>query len=94
MWRYNRELAEGAVHSGAVDLVGFGQLFMTNPDLVERFKNDWPLAGPLAYEFFYDADKGAEGYTEFLPYDPKSEERVDEKQKEQSKSGGRVASAS
>jgi N-ethylmaleimide reductase len=33
---YTRDSADGAIRSGAADLVAFGRLFITNPDLVER----------------------------------------------------------
>ncbi|KAE9146632.1 hypothetical protein PF006_g8606 [Phytophthora fragariae] len=44
---YMRDIAEGVVRSGGVDLVGFGRLYITNPDLVERFQDDWPYADAL-----------------------------------------------
>jgi N-ethylmaleimide reductase len=40
---YDKESAEAAIESGLTDLVAFGRPFI-NPDLVERFKNDWPLS--------------------------------------------------
>ncbi|RLN70981.1 hypothetical protein BBJ29_008158, partial [Phytophthora kernoviae] len=37
---YTRDTAEGVLQSGAADLVGFVRLFLSNPDLTERFQND------------------------------------------------------
>ena len=46
-----------------MDLISFGRPFLSNPDLVERFENGWPL-NPLAEtEVWYSFD--AEGYTDF-----------------------------
>ena len=65
---YTKEIAEGAIRSGAADLIAFGRSYMTNPDLVERFTNNWPLAGPPPYEVWYGGD--AKGYTDYPTYTP------------------------
>jgi N-ethylmaleimide reductase len=44
---------------------GFGTLFISNPDLVERFKNGWPLNAPDP-KTFYGGD--AKGYTDDPTY--------------------------
>uniref|UniRef100_M4B3J7 NADH:flavin oxidoreductase/NADH oxidase N-terminal domain-containing protein n=1 Tax=Hyaloperonospora arabidopsidis (strain Emoy2) TaxID=559515 RepID=M4B3J7_HYAAE len=77
---YTRDQAEGVLHAGAADLVGFSRAFLVNPDLPARFRNDWPLAEPLAYEFYWDAKKGLEGYNSFPPYEPVPVESGDEKE--------------
>ncbi|KAF1777730.1 Cyclic nucleotide-binding-like [Phytophthora cactorum] len=43
---YTRDTAEGVLLSGAADLVSFGRPFISNPDLAERFLNDWALNEP------------------------------------------------
>ncbi|GMF22175.1 unnamed protein product [Phytophthora lilii] len=65
---YTRDVAEGAIRSGAADLVGFARLFISNPDLAERFQNDWPLNPLPDHAFFWDASKGDEGYNTFHHY--------------------------
>ncbi|KAF1314538.1 12-oxophytodienoate reductase, partial [Globisporangium splendens] len=67
---YTRGIAEGAIRSGAADLVGFGRLFISNPDLVERFQNDWPLNTPVDTKYYWDGTKGAEGYILPPAYSP------------------------
>lgn len=52
----NRWIAEGAA-----DAVAFGALYISNPDLVERFRSGAPLAAPNP-KYFYQG--GAKGYTE------------------------------
>ena len=63
---YTQEQAETALSSKVADLIAFGRDFISNPDLVERFTNGWPL-NPLAevgvwYSF------GPEGYIDFPTY--------------------------
>jgi N-ethylmaleimide reductase len=63
---YTQETAEAAVRSGLADLIAFGRPFLSNPDLVERFANGWPL-NPLAdMKLWYSFD--AAGYTDFPRY--------------------------
>ncbi|GAB9477519.1 Retroelement pol polyprotein, partial [Globisporangium polare] len=67
---YTRDTAEGVVRSGAADFVGFGRLYMSNPDLAERFENDWPLNEAIEYKHWWDASMGPEGYNTFPTYEP------------------------
>lgn len=64
---YTQVKAETALRGGAADLVAFGRPFITNPDLVERFANDWPLAPMAGTNVWYSS--GSEGYTDFPRYD-------------------------
>ena len=41
---YTKELAGERIASGDADLIAFGRPFITNPDLVERFEKNLPLA--------------------------------------------------
>ncbi|TMW68943.1 hypothetical protein Poli38472_001099 [Pythium oligandrum] len=66
---YTRDIAEGALRSGAADAIGFARLFITNPDLVERFQNDWPLAPGTEYGNLWNPFKGVEGYNTFPKYE-------------------------
>ena len=40
--RYDLSRANSMLATGLVDMIGFGRLYIANPDLVERFKNDGP----------------------------------------------------
>ncbi len=64
---YDAETAEAAISGGHADMIAFGRPFLSNPDLVERFANDWEL-NPPADEKTWSAP-GAEGYTDF-PFHP------------------------
>jgi len=59
---YDRESAAKAVESGYADAVAFGKLFLANPDLVQRFKDDAPLNEPDKTTFY---GGGAKGYTDY-----------------------------
>jgi N-ethylmaleimide reductase len=59
---YTRESAEEALESGLADLVAFGRLYVSNPDLVERFREDTELNEPDPSTFY---GGGAEGYTDY-----------------------------
>lgn len=58
---YDKVLAERALAEGA-DLVAFGKLFISNPDLVQRLRNDAPLNPPDKTTFY---GGGAHGYTDY-----------------------------
>jgi 2,4-dienoyl-CoA reductase-like NADH-dependent reductase (Old Yellow Enzyme family) len=60
-----QETAEELVNSGVADLAGFGRPFISNPDLVERFRNGWPLT-PFDPAVFYGG--GDEGYIDYPSY--------------------------
>ena len=59
---YDRDKAMTAVESGHAGLVSFGQLYIANPDLVERFAQHAPLNAPDATQF-YGGDH--RGYTDY-----------------------------
>lgn len=63
---YNKEKAEADIESGLGDIVAFGRLFINNPDLTERFKNNWDLSKDLNSDSFYSADE--KGYTDYPFY--------------------------
>jgi N-ethylmaleimide reductase len=63
---YDKERAENDIASGLGDLIAFGRPFINNPDLVDRFKNNWPLSTDLKMDLFYTADE--KGYTDYPPY--------------------------
>ena len=64
---YTQETAEKAIAEGHADLIAFGRPFISNPDLVERFKNGWPLAEQAPMSDWY-SPIGKKGYTDFRSY--------------------------
>ena len=61
---YTQEAAEEAIAEGYADLISFGRPFISNPDLVQRFQNGWPLAELAEISDWY-SPAGAKGYTDF-----------------------------
>jgi N-ethylmaleimide reductase len=59
---YGRDSGAQALASGTADLVAFGQPYIANPDLVERFVRSAPLNAPDPATF-YGGD--AKGYTDY-----------------------------
>jgi N-ethylmaleimide reductase len=62
---YTQGTAEAVLQSRHADLISFGRPFISNPDLVERFANGWPLTPPADPEVWYSFDLGKVGYTDF-----------------------------
>lgn len=60
---YTREDAETRLGAGEADLAAFGRPFISNPDLVERFRNGWPLTPFEDMSLWYAP--GPEGYTDY-----------------------------
>lgn len=59
---WNKISAEEALASGRADLVALGRAFLSNPDLVERFRRDAPLNSPDPTTFY---TPGEHGYTDY-----------------------------
>ncbi len=59
---YDLDSAQAAIASGEADAVGFGKLFISNPDLVERLRTGAPL-NAWNFETFYTP--GPEGYVDY-----------------------------
>jgi N-ethylmaleimide reductase len=57
--------AEEILQTGLVDLVAFGKLYISNPDLVERIKSDLPLADWDEETFYHGGNKGYIDYPDF-----------------------------
>jgi len=67
---YDQETTEAAIARGAADLIAIGRPFISNPDLVERYRNHWPLAGDGDPATWYSGSHAAEGYTDYPSYSP------------------------
>jgi N-ethylmaleimide reductase len=65
---YTKETAEERIAEGNADIIAFGRPYITNPDLPERFRNNWPLNSAEDMSRWYTP--GPEGYTDYAPYKP------------------------
>ncbi|WP_370263258.1 alkene reductase [Limnobacter sp.] len=59
---YTREMAIEAVQEKRADAVSFGRLYIANPDLVERLKQNAPMNEPDPNTFYVPGEKG---YTDY-----------------------------
>lgn len=62
---YTKDKASTAVSENKADAVSFGKLFISNPDLVYRFKNNLPLSQWNRKTYYTD---GPIGYTDYPNY--------------------------
>jgi len=62
---YSPESAEKIVKENLADIVSFGKSYISNPDLVNRIKNNWPLAKWNKETFYSD---GPTGYIDYPFY--------------------------
>jgi N-ethylmaleimide reductase len=62
---YDRERGNAVIRNGHADLVAYGALYIANPDLVERFRMDAPLAQADQNTFYQG---GAKGYVDYPAY--------------------------
>ncbi|OBR46984.1 alkene reductase, partial [Paraburkholderia tropica] len=61
---FTGESAEQIIADGHADMVAFGRMFISNPDLPHRLRNGSPLT-PYDRSTFYGGD--ARGYTDYAP---------------------------
>ncbi|SCX24330.1 N-ethylmaleimide reductase [Nitrosomonas eutropha] len=59
---YDPALARQAIETGLADLISFGRLFISNPDLVERLRKNSPLTTPDTSTFYGGNEHG---YTDY-----------------------------
>jgi N-ethylmaleimide reductase len=57
--------ANETISKGLINAVAFGKDFISNPDLVERIKNNYPLVPSDASTYY---TPGAKGYTDYPVY--------------------------
>ncbi|MEN8140688.1 MAG: alkene reductase [Thermodesulfobacteriota bacterium] len=63
---YSKEDAEERIRTGLADIAAFGRPYISNPDLVERLQNGWPLAPYDDMSLWYTPE--AKGYTDYQAY--------------------------
>jgi N-ethylmaleimide reductase len=59
---FTLESGNQALAEGWADAIAFGELFLANPDLPERFRANAQLNEPIESTFY---SKGSEGYTDY-----------------------------
>ncbi|MEM6568911.1 MAG: alkene reductase [Planctomycetota bacterium] len=66
---YDRDTANAAIERGAADMIAIGRPFIANPDLIERYRNDWPLADSDPAKWYAGGDAEA-GYSDYPAHEP------------------------
>ncbi|KAK2595025.1 hypothetical protein QQS21_007279 [Conoideocrella luteorostrata] len=65
---FNDTNSWGLIESGQYDALLYGRYFISNPDLVERLRNGWPLADYDRCRFYGPFDDPAFRYTDYPVY--------------------------
>lgn len=60
---YTQASAEAVIRAGDANMVAFGRPYLSNPDLVERFANGWPLSEPADPAVWFSFNP--QGYADF-----------------------------
>ena len=63
---FTGEAAEAAIAEGHADIIAFGRIFISNPDLPSRLQHGYPLT-PYNRATFYAGEE--KGYTDYPVYD-------------------------
>lgn len=59
---FTRQTAAEAINAGGADMIGFGQAYISNPDLAERYREGLAITRPDIATYY---TQGAEGYTDY-----------------------------
>ncbi|MFZ3148837.1 MAG: alkene reductase [Methanothrix sp.] len=59
---YDAEKGNAAIQKSEADLISYGSLFLSNPDLPERFKRNYPLNTPDITTFYAGEERGYVDY--------------------------------
>ncbi len=70
---FTRQSAARAINEGHADMIGFGQAYISNPDLAERYRNGWDITRPDISTYY---TQGAEGYTDYPVYAETTPDRL------------------
>ena len=62
---YDRATAIDALRTGRADVIAFARHYIANPDLVDRLREDWPLATGNRKTYYGGSDAG---YTDYPSY--------------------------
>ncbi|MET0732722.1 MAG: alkene reductase [Casimicrobiaceae bacterium] len=66
---YTGHNGQAVLDAGRADLIAIGRPFISNPDLVKRLRNGWPLASPERATFY---DGGRHGYIDYPTFETSS----------------------
>lgn len=70
---FTRQSAAAAINSGGADMIAFGQAYISNPDLAERYRDGLDITRPDISTYY---TQGAEGYTDYPAHAETSLDRL------------------
>ena len=70
---YTRQSAAAAINAGGADMIAFGQAYISNPDLAERYRHGQDITRPDIATYY---TQGAEGYTDYSVFADTAPERL------------------
>ncbi len=62
---FDKASGDDAISSQLLDLIAIGRPFISNPDLVERLTNEWPVAPPDREAFYGGTESGYVDYPRY-----------------------------
>ena len=65
---FTQSLAQSELEKGDLDLIAFGMPYISNPDLVERMQQGWPLADSDRATYYGVTGALSQGYTDYPTY--------------------------
>ena len=74
---YTRQSAAAAINGGQADMIGFGQAFISNPDLAARYRCGQDLTRPDISTYYTQGQEGYTDYPVFADTDPARLQPVD-----------------
>ncbi|WP_267127957.1 alkene reductase [Sphingopyxis fribergensis] len=75
---FNRASAISAIEKSGADMVAFGQAFIANPDLVERYRNGWTVNRPHVATYYCQGPDGYIDYPVHANRDAEQQQSADE----------------
>jgi N-ethylmaleimide reductase len=67
---FTQPTAAAAVNDGKADMVAIGQAFISNPDLADRYRNNWMISRPTVATYYTQGEEGYTDYPVFADSDP------------------------
>ena len=79
---YTKETANEAISKGFTDIIAFGKPFISNPDLVYRFKNNIKLADTAKHIYWWGWDQNEKGYIDWPTANNDDGDELEQKKKD------------
>ena len=75
---FNRQSAARIIADRGADMVAFGQAYIANPDLAERYRYGWDISRPKPATYYTQGEDGYIDYPIYSESDPNNLQSADE----------------